>query len=160
MVAGQAVVDRSGRVPSFPTVLDFRRHDRRASRGAAMPRLQCERVAAALVSPNGHRTIRRSPNFLDSNFPGLFSDWKGVTMRIFTASDIIAVVSLATPAFVQPQGAASQPQAQTPPAQSSPVIRSIQVVDVKNLKPALRTKCDDVISPTSQDAMNDLSKLI
>ena len=47
---------------------NFRRHDRRGSRGSAMPRLQCERVVAALVSPNGHIRIRRSPNFVDSSF--------------------------------------------------------------------------------------------
>jgi hypothetical protein len=54
--------------PRFPNALDFRRHDRRGSRGSAMPRLQCERVVAALVSPNGHIRIRRSPNFVDSSF--------------------------------------------------------------------------------------------
>ena len=48
-------------------------------------------------------------------------------MRIFMASVIIAAVSLGTPAFVQAQGAPSQPEAQTPPAQSSTVIRRIQV---------------------------------
>src|SRR5260221_13238382 len=46
-----------------------------------------------------------------------------MTMRIFTASVIIAAVSLGTPAFVQAQGAPSQSEAQTPPAQSSTVIR-------------------------------------
>src|SRR5258708_12240051 len=121
-----------------------------------MPRLQCERVAAALVSPNGHRKIRRSPNFLDSNFPGLFSDWKGVTMRIFTASVIIAVVSLGTPAFVQAQGAPSQTEAQTPPAQSSPVIRSIQVVDVKDLKPPFRSKVEPAAPPPREYHMHPL----
>jgi hypothetical protein len=54
--------------PRFPTALDFRRHNRRGSCGSAMPRLQCERVVAALVSPNGHIRIRRSPNFVDSSF--------------------------------------------------------------------------------------------
>ncbi len=61
-------------------------------------------------------------------------------MRIFTASVIIAAVSLGTPAFVQAQGAPSQPEAQTPPDQSSTVIQSIQVVDVKDLKPDARSK--------------------
>jgi hypothetical protein len=56
-----------------------------------------------------------------------------MTMRIFTASVIVAAVTLGTPAFVQAQGASSQPDAQTPPAQSSPVIRSIQIVDIKDL---------------------------
>jgi hypothetical protein len=61
-------------------------------------------------------------------------------MRIFTASLIIAAVSLGTPAFVQAQGTPSQPKAPTPAAQSSTAIRSIQVVDVKDLKPEVRSK--------------------
>jgi hypothetical protein len=81
-------------------------------------------------------------------------------MRIFTASVIVAAVSLGTPAFVQAQGASSQPEAQTPPAQSSTVIRSIQVVDVKDLKPAVRSKVDDVIARTSEEDMQSLRKSI
>jgi hypothetical protein len=81
-------------------------------------------------------------------------------MRIFTASVIIAALSLGTPAFVQAQGASSQPEAQTPPAQSSPVIRSIQVVDVKDLKPAVRSKVDEVVAHTSDEDMQSLRKSI
>src|SRR5947207_2820220 len=58
-----------------------------------------------------------------------FSNWKGPTMRIFTASVIVAALALGTPAFVQAQGAPAQSGAETPPAQSGTVIRSIQVVD-------------------------------
>jgi hypothetical protein len=83
-----------------------------------------------------------------------------VTMRIFTASVIIAVVSLGTPAFVQAQGTPSQPETQTPPAQSSPVIRSIQVVDLKDLKPAVRAKVDEVVAHTSEDDLQSLRKSI
>jgi Spy/CpxP family protein refolding chaperone len=83
-----------------------------------------------------------------------------MTMRIFTASVIIAVLSLGTPAFVQAQGASSQPDAQTPPAQSGTVIRSIQVVDIKDLKPALRAKVDEVIANTSEEDMQSLRKSI
>jgi len=88
-----------------------------------------------------------------------------VVMRIFTASVIIAVVSLGTPAFVQAQGTPSQPQtqtqpAQTPPAQSSPIIRSIQVVDLKDLKPAVRAKVDEVVAHTSEDDLQSLRKSI
>jgi Spy/CpxP family protein refolding chaperone len=86
---------------------------------------------------------------------------KGVTMRIFTASVIIAALSLGTPAFVQAQGAApSQPEAQTPPDQSSAVIRSIQIVDVKDLKPAVRSKVNDIISQTSDEEMQSLRSSI
>jgi hypothetical protein len=84
-----------------------------------------------------------------------------MTMRIFTASIIVAaVVSLGTPAFVLAQGAPSQPGAQTPPAQSSPAIRSILVVDVKDLKPAMRSKVDDVVAQTSKEDMQALQQSI
>ena len=81
-------------------------------------------------------------------------------MRIFTASVIVAAVSLGTPAFVQAQGAASQSEAQKPPAQSSTVIRSIQVVDVKDLKPEVRSKVDDIVAHTSEEDMQSLRKSI
>jgi hypothetical protein len=77
-------------------------------------------------------------------------------MRIFTASVIIAAVSLGMPAFVQAQGAPSQSEAQTPPAQSSTIIRSIQVVDIKDLKPAVRSKVDDIVKQTSEKDMQSL----
>src|SRR5712672_4446972 len=81
-------------------------------------------------------------------------------MRLFTASAIIAAVSLGTPAFVQAQGAPSQSEAQKPPAQSSTVIRSIQVVDVKDLQPAARSKVDEVVAQTSDEEMQSLRKAI
>jgi cytoskeletal protein RodZ len=84
-----------------------------------------------------------------------------MTMRFFTASVIIiAAVSLGAPAFVQAQGAASQPEAQTPPAQSSTVIRSIQVVDIKDLKPEVRSKVDDIVAHTSDEDIQSLRKSI
>jgi hypothetical protein len=87
-----------------------------------------------------------------------------MAMRIFTASviiiAIIAAVSLGRPAFVQAQGAASQPEAQTPPAQSGTVIRSIQVVDIKDLKPVVRSKVDDIVAHSSEDDMQSLRKSI
>ena len=80
-------------------------------------------------------------------------------MRVFTASVIIAALSLGTPAFVQAQGAPSE--AQTPPAQSgSSVIRSIQVVDVKDLKPEVRSKVDDIVARTSEEDRQSLRKSI
>jgi hypothetical protein len=83
-----------------------------------------------------------------------------MTMRIFSASVIIAAVSLGTPAFVQAQGAPSQPEVQSPPAQSSTVIRKIQVVDVKDLPPAVRSKVDDVVAQTTEEDMQSLRKSI
>ena len=81
-------------------------------------------------------------------------------MRIFTASVIVAALSLGTPAFVQAQGAPSQPEAQTPPAQSSTAIHSIQIVDVKDLKPAMRSKVDDLVAQTSKEDMQALRQSI
>jgi hypothetical protein len=89
-----------------------------------------------------------------------FSNWKGTTVRIFTASVIIAAVSLGTPAFVHAQGAPSQSEAQKPPAQSSTAIRSIQVVDLKELKPEVRSKLDDVVAQTSEEDLQSLRKSI
>jgi hypothetical protein len=86
-------------------------------------------------------------------------------MRIFTASVIIAVLSLGTPAFVQAQGAPPQSKAQKSPAQKSPaqsstVIHSIQVVDVKELEPAIRSKVDELVASTSDEDMLSLRQLI
>ena len=81
-------------------------------------------------------------------------------MRIFAASVIIAAVSLGMPVFVQAQGAPSQSEAQTPPAQSGTVIRSIQVVDVKELQPAVRSKVDGIVAQTSEEDMQSLRKSI
>ena len=81
-------------------------------------------------------------------------------MRIVTASVIIAALSLGTPAFVQAQGVSPQPRAQEPPAQSSTVIRSIQVVDIKQLQPAVRAKVDEVVAQTSEEELQSLRKSI
>jgi hypothetical protein len=85
-----------------------------------------------------------------------------MTMRSFTASVIvIAAIALGTPAFAQAQGAPSQSGAQqAPPAQSSTVIRSIQVVDVKDLKPAARAKVDDIVAHTSDEEIQSLRQSI
>ena len=86
-------------------------------------------------------------------------------MRIVTASAIIAALSLGTPAFVQAQGAPpqsqgapSQSEAQTP--QSATVIRSIQVVDVKDLQPAVRSKVDELVASTREEDIQSLRKSI
>jgi hypothetical protein len=62
---------------------------------------------------------------------------------------------------VQAQGAApSQSDTQKPPAQSSTVIRNIQVVDVKDLQPAVRSKVDEIVAQTSDEEMLALRKVI
>jgi hypothetical protein len=63
-------------------------------------------------------------------------------MRIFTASVIIAALSLGTPAFVQAQGAPSQSEAQTPPAEASTVIRSIQCQSACKFDPVSASNFD------------------
>ncbi|MGQ0683403.1 hypothetical protein [Bradyrhizobium sp.] len=76
-------------------------------------------------------------------------------MRISTASVIVAALSLGTPTWVQAQGA--QPKA-PPQAQSdqSTVIRSIQVVNIKDLEPEVRSKVEDAVATISE---SDLQKL-
>ena len=86
-------------------------------------------------------------------------------MRIVTTSVIIAALSLGTPAFVQAQGNPSQSEAQTPQSeaqtpQSSTVIRSIQVVDVKDLQPAVRSKVDELVAATREEDIQSLRKSI
>jgi hypothetical protein len=79
-------------------------------------------------------------------------------MRIVTASVIIAALSLGAPAFAQTQGTPAQ--SETQPPQSSTVIRSIQVVDVKDLQPAVRSKVDDLVANTREEDIQSLRKSI
>jgi hypothetical protein len=80
-------------------------------------------------------------------------------MRLSKASVIIAALSLGTPAFVQAQGAQPKAQAQTPSDQST-VIRSIQVVNIKDLKPEVRSKVEDIVAKTSDDDLRSLRSSI
>jgi len=81
-------------------------------------------------------------------------------MRILTASVIIAALSLGTPAFVQAQGAPSQSGAEAPSTESSTVIRSIQVIDIKELQPPVRSKIDEIVANTSEEDIQSLRKSI
>jgi hypothetical protein len=83
-------------------------------------------------------------------------------MRIFTASAIAAALALGTPTFIQAQAQGTPPQsgAQTPPAQSNKLIQSVQIVNVKDLKPEMRSKVDDVVARISQQDMQSLRKSI
>jgi Spy/CpxP family protein refolding chaperone len=81
-------------------------------------------------------------------------------MRFSTASVIIATLSLGTPALVQAQGASPPPQVEQSPAQSSAVIRSIQVVDIKQLQPEVRAKIDEIVARTSEEDLQSLRKSI
>jgi hypothetical protein len=90
-----------------------------------------------------------------------FKPKKGMTMRISTASVIIAIaaLSLGAPAFAQAQGAQPKAQAQTPSDQST-VIRSIQVVNIKDLKPEVRSKVENLAAQTSEDDLRSLRSSI
>jgi hypothetical protein len=119
------------------------------------------RIPAALVSLNGHIKIRRQPKFADTGFLG-FSNRKGMSMRIFIASAIATGLALGTPTFVQAQaqGTAPQSEAQTPSPQSDKLIQSVQIVNVKDLKPEMRSKVDDVVARTSEQDMKSLRQSI
>ena len=80
-------------------------------------------------------------------------------MRISTASVIIAALALGAPAFAQTKGAPHKAQAQTPSDQST-VIRSIQVVNIKDLKPEVRSKVENVAAQTSEDDLRSLRSSI
>ena len=83
-------------------------------------------------------------------------------MRVLTASIIMAAIAFGTPAFGQAQGAGSPSEAPASPApsQSSTAIRSIQVVDVKELQPSARSKVDDIVAHTSEEDIQSLRKSI
>ena len=80
-------------------------------------------------------------------------------MRISTASVIIAALCLGTPALVQAQGAQHKAPPQAPSEQSI-VIRSIQIVNVKDLKPEVRSKVEDLAAKTSEDDLRSLRESI
>lgn len=76
-------------------------------------------------------------------------------IRISTASVIAAALLLGTPAWAQVQG--TQPKA-LPQAQSDqPIaIRSIQVVNVKDLEPAARSRVEAVVAKASEEDLRNL----
>lgn len=80
-------------------------------------------------------------------------------MRVSTASVIIAALSLGTPVFAQAQGPQPKAQEQTPSDQST-VIRSIQVVNIKDLKPEVRSKIENVAAQTTENDLRSLRSSI
>jgi Spy/CpxP family protein refolding chaperone len=79
-------------------------------------------------------------------------------MRIVTTSVLIAALSLGAPAFVHAQGSPAQSEAQK--TQPSTVIRSIQVVDVKDLQPTVRAKVDELVAATREEDIQSLRRSI
>jgi hypothetical protein len=82
-----------------------------------------------------------------------------MTMRVSTASVIMAALCFGTPAFVQAQETQPKAQAQAPSDQST-VIRSIQVVNIKDLKPEVRSQVENVAAQTSEDDLRSLRSSI
>jgi hypothetical protein len=83
-----------------------------------------------------------------------------MTMRISAASIMIAALSLAPLALVQAQTKPrAQEQTQAPSDQSA-VIRAIQVVNIKDLKPEVRSMVENVASKTSDDDLRTLRSSI
>jgi hypothetical protein len=82
-----------------------------------------------------------------------------MTMRISAASVIIAALSLVTPALVQAQSAQPGAETQTPSDQA-PVIRSIQVVNLNDVKPEVRLKVENVAAQMNEDSLRSLRKSI
>lgn len=80
-------------------------------------------------------------------------------MRRFTTSVIVAALALGTPALVQAQGAAAQAEAQAP-AKSSAAVRSVKVVDLKELPPEMRSQVEKFASTTKQEDMMSLRQSI
>jgi hypothetical protein len=71
----------------------------------------------------------------------------------------MAALCLGTPALVQAQGAQPKAEAQAPSDQST-VIRSIQVVNINDLKPEVRSKAENLAAQTSEDDLRSLRSSI
>jgi hypothetical protein len=135
--------------------------DRGVNKGPAVRphRRQIERPRQHESGGLGHREAHQQDREPYARKRVLAGCWgsieKGMTMRIFTASVIVAALSLGAPASVQAQG--TQPGAQTQdPSEQSAVIRSIQVVNIKDLKPEVRSKVEDAVAKTSEDDLRSL----
>jgi hypothetical protein len=122
-----------------------------------LERTHCSR-SAFIEGPQENQTLTK---FRGYDF-SWFLNRKGMTMRIFTASAIAAILALGTPAFVlaQTQATPPQSQAQTPAARPNKLIQSVRIVNVKDLKPEMRSKVDDVVASTSEEDMRSLRKSI
>jgi hypothetical protein len=90
----------------------------------------------------------------------LFFKLEGMTVRIFTASVLYCSRLVWDAGFRAGTTSTPQSEAQKPPAQSSTVIRSIQVVDVKDMQPTVRSKVDEIVAQTSEKDLQALRKSI
>jgi len=87
--------------------------------------------------------------------------WKGLIMRIWTTSALIAALALATPALAQSQDPTPQPNTtQAPSTKPAQQIRTVAVVDIKDLSPSIRSQVDAVVAKTSKDDLQRLRSSI
>lgn len=76
-------------------------------------------------------------------------------MRLSFASVVLAALAFGTPAWVQAQGAQPKPPPQAQSDQPA-AIRSIEVVNIKDLKPELRSTIENIVATKSQDDLRQL----
>lgn len=82
-------------------------------------------------------------------------------MRKLTASAfVIAALSLGAPTAVLAQGAPAQGEAQAPASKSEVTIRTIQVVDIKDLQPEVRSKVENLVANTDEKDLQSLRQSI
>ena len=82
-------------------------------------------------------------------------------MRIWTTPVLIAALALGTPALAQSQDPTPQPNAtQAPSTKPAQQIRTVAVVDIKDLSPAIRSQVDAVVAKTSKDDLQRLRSSI
>jgi hypothetical protein len=75
-------------------------------------------------------------------------------MRTFTLSTVVVLLLAGSPlAAAQTSPAPSQAQLDS---EEAPAIRSIQVIDVEELKGDVRTKVDDIVAHTKQEGIKSL----
>ena len=74
-------------------------------------------------------------------------------MRILTTVATGALLAFGVPALAQAPAKPSPSQQQT---QSQPKIRSVQIVDVKDLSPDVRSQVDALVSRTSEQDLQSL----
>jgi hypothetical protein len=80
-------------------------------------------------------------------------------MRALTASAIVALLSLATPALAQTPDATAPSKADTQ-SDSRVTIRGIQVVDVEDLKSDVRSQVDALVASTEQKDLQSMRSSI
>jgi len=82
-------------------------------------------------------------------------------MRNLTGMVVVAAFSLGAAGIAQAQGTSPQSETQAPAAkQSAPTIKAVQVVDLKELTPPVRSQVDAAIARTSAEDMQKLRKSI